>query len=80
MAAITLHPIDPILAIAGSEGYVLLWNYIEKETILHHYVNMEKEEPTTMMFTPDGMELLIGTTNATVLVLDYENNLNPKAS
>jgi len=30
VAALAIHPHDPILAIAGSEGYILLWNYIDK--------------------------------------------------
>ena len=50
---------------------------------LHHYVNLDKETPTTMAFTPDGSELLVGTANpnsVTILVLDYDNGLEHKST
>lgn len=38
ICAIAVHPNKPILAIAGAEGFVLLWDYQrQKEPILHNY-------------------------------------------
>jgi WD40 repeat protein len=35
--------VDTILAIAGGEGYIILWNYIKKgDPIAHHYGNYNK--------------------------------------
>ena len=76
--AIAVHPKEPWLAIAGSNGFVLLWDYLKKEMILHNYKAFEKEVPTTMAFTPDGDELLIGYTNATISVLEPHNDLQKK--
>ena len=38
VSAIAVHPKKPILAIAGAEGFVLLWDYIKKgDPILNNY-------------------------------------------
>lgn len=71
VAAIAVHPKKPILAIAGAEKFVLLWDYQKKgDPILNNFELFRKEESkekdskqhyfTTMAFTPDGDELLIG--------------------
>lgn len=71
VAAIAVHPKRPILAIAGYEKFVLLWDYQRKEDpLIHNYELFRKEESkekdskqhyfTCMVFTPDGDELLIG--------------------
>ena len=40
IAAIAVSPVDTILAIAGKEGYIILWNYIKKgDPIAHNYAN-----------------------------------------
>jgi WD40 repeat protein len=75
-----VHPTKPILAIAGSEGFYLLWDYLKKELVVHNYLNYENEKPTTMCFTPDGEELLVGTEGAQILVLDPEKDLENKTS
>lgn len=71
VSAIAVHPNRTILAIAGQEKFVLFWDYQKKgDPILHNYDLYKKEETkekdakvhsfTTMAFTPDGDELLIG--------------------
>jgi WD40 repeat protein len=81
ICAIAVHPKRSILAIAGAEGFVLLWDYVKKgEPIFHNYEfypkeeikNKEKREQvfTTMTFTPDGEELLIGQHNGLIQVMD----------
>lgn len=38
MSAIAVHPTKPLLAIAGQEGFVLLWDYMKREDpILNNY-------------------------------------------
>jgi WD40 repeat protein len=78
VAAIAVHPKRSILAIAGKEKFVLLWDYQKKgDPILHNYELFRKEEAkekdlkshthfTTMVFTPDGDELLIGQANGII--------------
>jgi WD40 repeat protein len=68
--AIAVHPKRTILAIAGQEKFVLFWDYQKKVVLLNNYELFRKEETkekdskqhsfTTMTFTPDGEELLIG--------------------
>ena len=70
MSAIAVHPKKSILAIAGSEGFVLLWDYVKKgDKLLDNYEYFRRDHTkdkdskvsfTSMAFTPDGDELLIG--------------------
>jgi len=42
-SAIAVSPVDTILAIAGGEGYIILWNYVKKgDPIAHHYGSYSK--------------------------------------
>lgn len=68
----------PILAICGSDSSIILWDYIRKESTLYDFEHLDKEYPTTMTFTPNGDELLIGNSNAVIMVLDTKNNLRNK--
>ena len=63
ISAIAVHPKKSILAIAGSEGFVLFWDYVKKgDPILNNYDFYRKEDSrgkdqksqvfTTMVFTP----------------------------
>ena len=46
ISAIAVHPKKPILAIAGSEGFVLLWDYMKKgDPLFHNYEFIPKEDP-----------------------------------
>jgi hypothetical protein len=71
VAAIAVHPKRPVLAIAGVDKFVLFWDYQKKgDPFVNNYELFRKEESkekdakvyafTTMAFTPDGEELLIG--------------------
>lgn len=71
ICAVAVHPKRSILAIAGADGFVILWDYIKKgEPLVRNFElyskedlkNKEKKESvfTNMSFTPDGEELLIG--------------------
>jgi len=45
VSAIAVHPTKPILAIAGQEGYVLLWDYLKREDpFLNNYDMYQKKE------------------------------------
>lgn len=44
VSAIAVHPDEPILAIAGAEGFILLWNYVTKgDPFYHHYEQYTKD-------------------------------------
>ena len=44
ISAIAVHPKKPILAIAGSEGFVLLWDYMKKgDPLFHNYEFIPKD-------------------------------------
>ena len=121
VSAIAVHPHQSLLAIAGAEGFILLWDYIAKgDPTYHHYEQYtkdnrekvkenakaveksaknekgdkgdksrnkkdekEKKKPfqiyTTMVFTADGSELLIGDYKGSILVFDMEKKVLIKA-
>lgn len=68
ISAIAVHPIQTMLAIAGADGFILLWDYIKKGDPISNYENFNKENKeskssdfkyfTAIEFTPDGTELL----------------------
>jgi WD40 repeat protein len=71
ISAIAVHP-NPkisILAIAGSEGFILLWDYIKRGDPISNYEFFRKEDAniknaegkvfTAVEFTPDGLEILV---------------------
>lgn len=78
VVALAVHPKLPMLAIAGQEGFILLWDYLKKDNPHTHNYDLynrkeelkegggkeQKERFTVMTFTPDGSELLIGKTNS----------------
>lgn len=81
ISAIAVHPTRPLLAIAGSEGFILIWDYVKKgDPIINNYTSFGGKKDvkdknikkffTTMEFTPDGSELLIGQYNGYIQVLD----------
>lgn|GEM_PF-2135010 len=81
--AIAVHPKKPILAIAGFEGFVILYDY-EKKVESSNYecftqgsrandkraADKESVQFCVMEFTPDGTELLIGQSNGYIKVMD----------
>ena len=64
ICGISVHPKDTILAIAGAEGFVLLWDYMKKGDPTSNFEMYNKEEPshkpgdgrifTAIEYTPDG--------------------------
>lgn len=91
-----MHPKRPVLAIAGYERFVLFWDYLKRgDPILHNYDFFRKGEDsakdkgeggkgaqqfTTMVFTPDGDELLIGQSNGVIQVMDANQGTYKKYS
>ena len=68
ISAIAVHPTMPYLAIAGADGFILLWNYMKKGDPISNYENFNREKAdkygdfrffTCMEFTPDGTEILV---------------------
>lgn len=90
-----MHPKRTVLAIAGHERFVLFWDYVKKgDPILHNYDLFRKGEDsgkdkgegkgaqlfTTMVFTPEGDELLIGQSNGVIQVMDANTGMYKKYS
>jgi hypothetical protein len=45
ISGIAVHPKKTILAIAGAEGFFLLWDYMKKgDPIFHNYENLSKDD------------------------------------
>lgn len=75
ITAIAVHPKKTQLAMAGAEGFLILWDYVKKgDPIIYQFEQYTKgmdvgkgkdDGPTKvftcMEFTPDGSEILIGT-------------------
>jgi len=80
ISAIAVHPTQSILAIAGSDGFILLWDYIKKGDPISNYENFNKELKkgedfkyfTAIEFTPDGNEILVATYNGDIKLMDSQ--------
>jgi hypothetical protein len=66
ICGIAVHPRESIIAIAGAEGFVLLWDYKKKGDPISNYECYKKDEKavdgkifTAIEFTPDGEEILV---------------------
>ena len=95
ISAIAVHPTRTLLAIAGGEGFIILWDYVKKsDPIVFQFEQYtrdaskpveisagskkanDKEERdinkifTTMEFTPDGTELLVGQRDGKIQVVE----------
>lgn len=80
ISAIAVHPNQSILAIAGSEGFILLWDYIKKGNPISNYEYFRREEFnsknsegkifTAIEFTPDGNEILIAQYDGGIKIMD----------
>jgi len=77
VCALAVHPKKPWVAIAGAEGFILMWDYMKKgDPIFSNFDLISKDEPknkekkeqvfTTLAFTPEGDELLIGQANGII--------------
>jgi WD40 repeat protein len=81
ISAIAVHPTKTQLAIAGADGFILLWDYMKKSDPISNYENFNKEkrDPNSdfkyfpcMEFTPDGTEILVAQYNGDIKVMDAE--------
>ena len=79
ISCLAVHPHKPILAIAGVEGFFLLWDYLKKTYILQQYSFINKDEPRTMVFSPNGEDLIVGNTKSIINILDPEDELKKKS-
>jgi len=82
---VSVHPYEPILAIAGGEGFVQLWNYKDalypknQNNPINNFEYYRKEDPnkieggkffTAIEFTPDGTEILVPCYNGEIKIMD----------
>ena len=81
ISAIAVHPKLPILAIAGSEGFIQIWDYLQKGDPISNYDFFKKEDTgknsdgkifTCIEFTPDGKEILVAQYNGEIKIMDSE--------
>ena len=84
ISAIAVHPNpnNSTLAIAGSEGFILLWNYVKKGDPISNYEFFRKEDAnsknadgkvfTAIEFTPDGTEILVAQYNGEIRIMDSQ--------
>lgn len=84
ITAIAVHPKKPVLAIAGGEGFVILWDYLKKDKPEgNNYEDYSRDtrgkdkdarrvdvKYTCMQFTPDGSELLVARSDGQIIVID----------
>jgi len=90
ICGIAVHPKDTILAIAGAEGFVLLWDYIKKGDPISNYECFKKEESshkqgdgrvfTAIEFTPDGSEILVAQNNGEIKIMDSATGVFKKTT
>jgi WD40 repeat protein len=81
ISAIAVHPTKTKLAIAGADGFILLWDYMRKDDPISNYefFNKDKQDKnvdfkyfTCMEFTPDGSEILVAVYNGDIKVIDAD--------
>lgn len=82
ISAIAVHPKQPILAIAGAEGFILLWDYLKKGDAISNFEYFRKEDSnnknpdgkifTKIEFTTDGTEILVAQTNGEIKIMDSQ--------
>ena len=78
ISTISVHPTQSVLAIAGAEGFVLLWDYLKRGDPTSNYEFFRKEDAkgagtkifTAIQFTPDGTEILVATYNGEIKIMD----------
>ena len=91
IVGIAVHPKKPILAIAGAEGFLILWDYQKKgDPLFVNITQFKKEESskqsdgkvfTAIEFTPDGHEILVAHHSGEIKIMNSEEgqfkNPNP---
>lgn len=81
ISALAVHPTETKLAIAGADGFILLWDYMKKSDPIHNYENLKQEKNdknqdfryfTCMEFSSSTNELLMAQYNGEIKVCDAE--------
>ena len=55
ISAIAVHPTRTLLAIAGGEGFIILWDYVKKgDPIVHQYEQYTRDANKTLDLTGAG--------------------------
>ena len=80
ICGISNHPYKSILAIATSQGAILLWDYLKKGDPEGNYNFLSNEDSNTkysdgkvftaIQFTPDGSEILVAMYNGEIKIMD----------
>lgn len=76
ICGVAVHPTEPLLAIAGHDGFVMLWNYERQDEPKRNYdrVPIDKSGSAhifhSIEFVPDGTEILIGRRDCKIDVMD----------
>lgn len=77
ICGVAVHPTQPIVAIAGYDGFVMLWNYDRLDDDPKRNYDRVPIDKTTnqnifhsIAFVPDGSEILIGRRDCKIDVID----------
>jgi WD40 repeat protein len=78
ICGVAVHPDEPMLAIAGSEGSILLWNYEKQDEPRRNFEKIPKDDSKVkgdgvfrcIEFVPDGQEILVGMHDGVIAVMD----------
>ena len=70
LKCIAVHPDKPYLAIAGTDGFFSVWNYLSKTALDIEYDS--RDEPTFMQYTPNGKCLIVCYSNGVIRFFSIE--------
>jgi len=78
ISAIAVHPRENIIAIAGTKGFIYLWDYVKKgepQGNFEYYIKEDHKNTdgnifTAIEFTPDGTEILVAQYNGEIKIMD----------
>lgn len=78
ICGVAVHPHEPLVAIAGSDGFVLLWNYEHRQDEpKRNFEHIQKDDGNkvdevfcSIEWVPDGSEILVGKYNGIIAVMD----------
>ena len=78
VSAIAVHPKKSLLAIAGADGFILLWDYLKKSDPIQNFVHFQENKGTdfkyftAIEFASEGDEILVAQHNGEIKVMDSE--------
>ena len=78
ICGVAVHPHEPLVAIAGSDGFILLWNYERRQDEpKRNFEHIQKDDSSkidevfcSIEWVPDGSEILVGKHNGIIAVMD----------